>query len=208
MEDKQIVALYWARSEDAIPETAKKYGKYCASIAYNILHSREDSEECVSDTWLRAWHAMPDRRPDRLSAFLGAITRNLSLSRWERASAEKRGGGQVPLALDELRDCVPASDSMDHIADDLALTDALNRFLSALPAEKRTIFLRRYWYLSPIAEIAADYSISESKVKMLLLRTRKSLRQFLEKPESRNRRGGSRSSHRNRAVEHRAALPV
>ena len=181
MEDKQIVDLYWARSEKAISETADKYGRYCYTIAYNILHSNEDSEECVNDTYLHAWNAMPDQRPNRLSAFLGRITRNLSLKRWEKYTAKKRGAGQVPLALDELRECIPATNYTDSVADDIVLTDVLNRFLASLTAEKRNIFMRRYWYLSSVAEIASDLAISESKVKMSLLRSRNELKQLLEK---------------------------
>ena len=181
MEDAQIVDLYWTRSESAIAETAEKYGRYCHAIAYNILHNDEDSEECVNDTYMKAWNAMPDARPRRLGAFLGRITRNLSLNRLEQLRAEKRGAGQISLALEELADCIPATDSAERIIDDLALTNALNRFLTSLSAEKRIIFLRRYWYLSPVAEIAEDLALSESKVKMSLLRSRKELKLFLEK---------------------------
>lgn len=181
MEDSQIVDLYWERSPRAISETAEKYGRYCHRIAYNILRSEEDSEECVNDTYLSAWNAMPEQRPQKLSAFLGRITRNLALKKWEWYSAEKRGGGQVPLALDELQECVPAPDRVERVADDLALTEALNRFLASLPREKRRIFMRHYWYFSPVAEIAESYAVSESKVKMTLLRTRKELKLFLEK---------------------------
>lgn len=180
MEDKQIVDLYWARSENAISETDKKYGRYCYYIAYNILHNNEDSEECVNDTYLNAWRAMPDQRPNKLTAFLGIITRNLSLSRWELCHAKKRGSGQIPLALDELHECIPSSDSTEQIVDDLVLVDVFNRFLASLSKEKRVIFMRRYWYLSPIAEIAEDCSMSESKVKMSLFRLRKALKQALE----------------------------
>ncbi len=181
MEDRQIVDLYWARSEKAISETAGKYGRYCYSIAYNILNNNEDSEECVNDTYMSAWNAMPDQRPNRLSAFLGRITRNLSLKRLEKRSAEKRGAGQVPLALDELQECVPAADSTDQIIDDIALADILNRFLASLSPEKRIIFMRRYWYFSPITEIATVFSISESKVKTSLFRSRNKLKLLLEK---------------------------
>ena len=180
MEDKQIVDLYWLRSESAISETAIKYGRYCYYIAHNILHNNEDSEECVNDTYLNAWNVMPDQRPSKLSTFLGKITRNLSLNRWELYNAEKRGSGQIPLALHELHECIPSTDSADHLVDDLALAEIINRFLAALPKERRMIFMRRYWYLSPIAEIAADYSMSESKVKMSLLRSRNALKQVLE----------------------------
>ncbi len=181
MEDHQIIELYWARSEKAISETADKYGRYCYSIAYHILHSAEDSEECVNDTYLNAWNTLPDQRPGRLAAYLGTITRNLALKRWERYNAEKRGRGQVQLALDELQECLPARDQTDPVLDQLVLTEALNRFLASLSKEKRKLFMRRYWYVSPISEIAADYGLSESKVKMSLLRTRRELKRFLEK---------------------------
>ena len=181
MEDNQIVDLYWARSENAISETADKYSRYCHSIAYNILHSNEDSEECVNDTYLNAWNAMPDQRPSRLAAFLGKITRNLALKRWDWYNAEKRGSGQVMLVLEELQECIPAADHADQIVDNMVLADVFNRFLASLSQEKRIIFMRRYWYLCPVAEIAQDYSISKSKVKMSLHRTRKQLKLFLEK---------------------------
>ena len=181
MKDDQIVDLYWARSEKAISETANKYGHYCYSIAYNILHSNEDSEECVNDTYLNAWNAMPDQRPSKLRAFLGRITRNLSLKRWEKYTAEKRGAGQVHLALDELQECIPATGGTDQIVDDIVLVDLFNRFLASMPTEKRRIFVRRYWYLSSVSEIAADFAVSESKVKMSLLRSRNELKQMFEK---------------------------
>ena len=180
MNDKEIVDLYWARSEKAISETANRYGKYCYYIAYNILHDCEDSEECVNDTYLGAWQAMPTQRPNRLSTFLGKITRNLSLDRWDQRNTQKRGSGQVPISLEELHECIPASECVEHIVDNIVLVDVFNRFLASLSKEKRIIFMRRYWYLSPIAEIAIDYSISESKVKMSLLRSRKELRHLLE----------------------------
>lgn len=181
MDDGQIIDLYWARSETAITETANKYSKYCHTIAYNILHSNEDAEECVNDTYMRAWSAMPTQRSTRLSAFLGKITRNLSLNRYEHYAAEKRGMGQVPLALDELHDCIPCSDSVEQTVDDQTLIEIINSFLEFMPTETRKIFMRRYWYLSPIKEIAVDYAISESKTKMTLLRTRNVLRDILEK---------------------------
>ncbi|NCB51243.1 MAG: RNA polymerase sigma factor [Clostridia bacterium] len=181
MDDGQIIDLYWARSEAAISETANKYSRYCHTIAFNILHSNEDSEECVNDTYMRAWGAIPPQRPNRLSTFLGKITRNLSLNRYEQYATEKRGSGQVPLVLDELQDCIPAAGSVDKAIEDAALVDIFNRFLAALPTETRKVFMRRYWYLSSVKEIAADYSFSESKVKMTLLRARKELKRVLEK---------------------------
>ena len=181
VEDKQIIDLYWRRAETAISETAKKYGRYCHSIAFNILHSREDSEECVNDTFFNAWSTMPPQRPSKFAAFLGTITRHLSLNRWEQYSAEKRGRGQVPLVLEELNDCIPASENVEQVVDDLALTELLNRFLGTLSTDSRKIFMRRYWYMNTIKEIAKGYSMSESKVKMSLFRSRNELKQLLEK---------------------------
>ncbi len=181
MDDKQIVDLYWARSENAISETSKRYGKYCHYIARNILHNDEDSEECVNDTYLRAWEAMPPNRPERLSVFLGKIVRNLSIDRYRSYNAQKRGKGQIPLALEELGECVPASGIEAGIIEAMMFTDIMNRFLADLTEEKRKIFVRRYWYLSPVKDIAREYGISESKVKVILLRVRNDLRQTLEK---------------------------
>lgn len=181
MEDRQIVALYRARSENAISETAKKYGRYCLKIAMNILHSHEDSEECVNDTYLRAWNVIPPQNPKKLSAFLGRITRNLALDCYASRTAQKRGGGQLPLALEELQECIPASESTEHAVTEAQLTEALNRFLSALSPQTRQIFVQRYWYFNSIREIASALSLGESKVKMTLLRTRNELKAFLEK---------------------------
>ncbi len=181
MEDKQIIDLYWERSETAISETANKYGRYCHYIAYNILHREEDSEECVNDTYMNAWKSIPPHRPSVLKTFLGKITRNLALNRYEYFTAEKRNSGQVPLALDELRDCLPSANNTEKVVDDIVLTETLNRFLSELSIEQRKILMRRYWYFSSVKDIAKDYGISESKVKMSLLRSRNALRHFLEK---------------------------
>lgn len=180
MEEKEIIELYWLRSERAIEETARKYGRFCHSIAYNILSNQEDSEECVNDTYLHAWNAIPPRRPNKFSAFLGKITRNLALKRYEKYTAAKRGGGQVPLALEELTECIPAPDSMERRMDDRMLAETLNRFLAGLSPETRRIFLDRYWKLDSINEIAMELGIGESKVKMSLMRTRGKLRSFLE----------------------------
>lgn len=181
MDDNQIIELYLTRSENAISETITKYGRYCHTIAFNILHNSEDSEECVNDTYMKAWEIIPPQRPKRLAVFLGKITRNLSLNRYNLYTAGKRGYGQVSLALDELSECILASDNVEHVADDLMLTDTLNNFLASLPEEARKIFMRRYWYFSPVKEIAYDFGISESKVKMSLLRARARLKELLQK---------------------------
>jgi len=181
MDDRQIIALYNERSEAALSETAKKYGRYCHTIAYNILRNEEDSEECVNDAWLRAWEAIPPQCPERLSAFLGKITRNLALNRYKHKNREKRGGGQTVLVLEELAECIPGTNSAEEAANEALLVEVLNRFLEGLPAEKRKIFMRRYWYVSSVKEIAEDFGLSESKVKMTLLRLRSKLKQTLEK---------------------------
>ena len=180
MDEKQIIDLYWARSESAIAETQRKYGKFCFQIAYNILANRQDSEECVNDTYLQTWNAIPPKRPNRLAAFLGKITRNLALKKYETYSAKKRGGGQTVLALEELAECIPDPNTVERMVDDRVLTERLNGFLADLAPEARKIFLRRYWNLSSVKEIADAYGIGESKVKMSLMRTRGKLRSFLE----------------------------
>lgn len=179
MEDKQIVDLYFARNESAIRETEKKYGKYCYYIAYNILRDQGDSEECVNDTYLNAWNAIPPKQPSRLSTFLGKITRHLALNRYERETAIKRGGYATVLALDELEACIPAVEG--DPTDELALKEAINRFLRSQPKESRIVFLQRYWYFRKIREIARDADMSENAVKVMLHRMRERFRQFLEK---------------------------
>ena len=171
MEDSQIIALYWDRSEKAIAETARKYGKYCLTIARNILNNDEDAEECVSDAYLRLWNAIPPMRPNRLQTYLGRIVRNLSLNKQEEASAEKRGAGQIPLILDELAECIPADPREDTVTDSILIKDVLDRFLDTLTPEARKVFVRRYWYMSSLKEIAQEYGISEGSAAVSLMRT-------------------------------------
>ena len=147
MEDSRIVELYWDRDETAISESSAKYGGYCYQIAFRILALREDAEECVGDTWLRAWEAMPPSRPGRLDTFLGKITRNLSLDRWRAQRAQKRWQGQAEAALEELGDCLSAPGGVEQETEAAALAESLDRFLAVLPQEKRVLFVRRYWYL-------------------------------------------------------------
>lgn len=181
MEDKDIIALFWERSESAINETSKKYGKYCYHIAYSILYDEQDSEECVNDTYMNAWKTIPPHNPYKLSAYLGKITRNLALNKLDYYNAKKRGNGEIPLVIEELKECICATENVEKIVDEIHFTDTLNSFLASLSKEKRIIFLRRYWYMSSIKEISVDYGMRESKVKMLLLRLRKDFRMCLEK---------------------------
>ncbi len=150
-------------------------------IDFHILHNEQDRKECVNDTYLKAWKAIPPQYPNKLPAFLGKITRNLALNRYRYSVRKKRGYGQTSLVLDELQECIPASNSTEDAIEEKVLVDVLNRFLHSLPIEKRMLFLRRYWYMSSIQEIAKDYEISEGKVKMTLLRIRNKLKQVLEK---------------------------
>lgn len=181
MEDSRIIELYFDRSEQALRETESKYGAYCGAIASNILSVREDAEECVNDTWLKAWNAIPPARPRRLRLFLGRITRNLALNRYEREHAEKRGGGQTEIVLEEMEECIADSGRGEWSCERAVLTDVLNRFLVMLPQQQRRVFVRRYWYMDSIKEIADAYGMGESRVKMILLRERKELAKMLMK---------------------------
>lgn len=181
MNDKEIIELYWKRSENAIIETDKKYRRYCHTIAYNILHNDEDAEECVNDTYWGAWKSIPPQTPNCLSAFLGKITRNLSLNRYKLYTTKKRGMGQTALALSELEDCIPAENDVEQISDEKFLIESIEKFLYAQPKFKRDIFVRRYWYMSAIKEIADENQMSESKIVSMLLRMRNQLKLHLEK---------------------------
>lgn len=179
--DEKIIDLYFSRSEEAITETSLRYGGYCRQIAESILGNTEDAEECVNDTWLRVWDSIPPARPAHFKAYLAKITRNLAIHRYEKARADKRGGGEIPLVLSELAECLPDPSTVDDRIAEGILTDLLNRFLGDLPREQRIVFLRRYWYNASIAEIAYDLSMSETKVKSILHRLRGRLKHLLEK---------------------------
>ena len=181
MKDEQIIALFFARSEEAISALWEKYGSYCHTIAHNILQTDEDAEECVSDAFLAAWNAIPPQKPKNLAAFLGKITRNKALSRYRQNTAERRGFGQTALALSELEECVSGDSRVEEIIDRMAVTDTIRRFLKSLPTMKRQIFLQRYWYFCSTREIAGFHGISESKTSTILHRMRKQLKTQLEK---------------------------
>lgn len=181
MEDTEIIALYWERDERAISETADKYGRYCHSVAYRILQNNEDSEECVNDTYAGAWNSIPPHRPELFSAFLAKLTRRISLNRLRSKIAEKRGAGQYAVTLEELAECIPSSLTAEDTLQTHELTRILNEFLDDLSTAERRVFLCRYWYLDPVKDIAKRFSFGESKVKMMLKRTRGKLLDFLEK---------------------------
>ncbi len=164
MDDGQIVQFYWDRDERAIPATADKYGNYCTSIAKNILGNPEDAEECVNDTYMRAWNSMPPHRPNVLSAFLGKITRNVSLNRYKQNTADKRGGGEVLAVLEEIAELVSDTDSVEQEVDRRELVKAIDAFLDRLPTEKRSLFLCRYWYFDSVSDLASRFGMTENHV--------------------------------------------
>lgn len=181
MEDSCIIALYFQRSEDAIAETAAKYGSYCYSIAYNILASKGDAEETVNDTYMGAWKAIPPHDPISLGAFLGKITRRIAINRWQAGRTAKRGGGEITLALEELDGCIPSGQSPEQELEGAELSRLLNRFVRGLPEPEHRVFVLRYWYLDSVADVAKQCGFSQSKVKSMLFRTRNKLRFLLEK---------------------------
>lgn len=181
MEDSSIIALFWGRDQAAIPAARDKYGGYCHSVVVSILEDLRDAEECLSDTWLAAWNSIPPQRPAILSAFLARITRNLAFNRWQAYRAQKRGGGQIALALEELEDCVSGTDDPAEAVVERELKQALQDFLAALPQKRRVIFLRRYWLVQPVKRIAWELGMLPGAVSMSLTRTRRELRDHLIK---------------------------
>ena len=181
MDDLQIIQLFWERSQDALEEVQRKYGQYCFSIANNVLSDASDSEECVNDCLLRAWNSIPPARPDSLRAFLGKIVRNLALDRVNYRNAEKRGGGQVPMVLDELSECMGGGEEPEKALEASETAQAINRFLEGLEPMRRKVFVRRYWYLDPVADIAEMYGLKTASVKTMLFRLRGELAAHLKK---------------------------
>jgi len=179
MEDKRIVDLFWERNDNALKETDAKYGKYCKSIAMNILGNNEDAEECVNDTYWKAWNAIPPHRPKILSTYLGKITRNLSFDKFRHNHAKKRGCGEMALILEELGECVSGSGNVAQAMEKKELIQEINRFLDSIPRVKCSIFLCRYWYALPVSQIAARFSMSESNVSVTLSRIRSKLKKHL-----------------------------
>lgn len=180
MKDTEILDLYFSRDEQAIAETQTKYGSYCFSIAFHILHDQDDSDECVNDTWMRAWNSIPPSRPEYLNIFLGTITRNLSFDRYKMKKAQKRGSGELELELDELAECIPSGSNTEQAVEAEELRRMINAFLRTLPEKDCNVFLRRYWYSEEYADIAKRYGMKLNSVKTSLFRTRGKLKNYLE----------------------------
>lgn len=179
LDDAEIITLFFSRDERAIAETSRKFGGLCKSIAHGVLGSREDAEECLSDALFQLWNTIPPEKPRSLCAYLSILVRNLACNRREALSAQKRGGGQIHAAYEEIAECIAAPDTPEDHLDYIELTDALNAFLDTLQPETRTIFVLRYWGALSVKEIAAKCAVSQSKVKMSLLRTRNALKDCL-----------------------------
>ena len=183
MDDAQILALYFARKEEALAQTQAAYGAYCRRIAMGILHSEPDADECVNDTYLRAWNSMPPQKPDRLRLYLAKITRSLSIDRWRGRTAEKRRAGEYAASLDELAECVEELSSVEDEAERHRLAETVNDWLGTLGTEQRTVFVCRYWYCDPLSAIAESRGCTEAKIKSMLYRLRQSLRETLIREE-------------------------
>lgn len=179
MEDEKIIGLYWDRNEDAIVETSSKYGKLCFLIANNILANHEDSEECVNDTYLGLWNAIPKQRPSRFSVFVSRITRNLALKKFEYLSAAKRNPEAV-CSFEELGECVSGKEYVENELENRRIEQAIDAFLWQQGEEKRNIFIRRYWYFESIENICKRTGYSQSKIKSMLFNMRLKLRDYLE----------------------------
>lgn len=180
MTDEKIIELFFHRDEQAIRESAIAYGAYCRSIAAGILSDPSDAEEAVADTWLAAWDSIPPNRPKYLRLFLGSITRNRALSQWRKNTAESRGGGETAIALEELGECVGAAGSPEDAVNTRQLGQTITEFLKKEPAMRRNVFLRRYYYMEKLPDIANRYGLKEANVRMMLSRTRQKLRNYLK----------------------------
>jgi len=179
MEDEAILDLYFARNEQAVVETDRKYGSYCFTLANSILNNEQDAEETVSDTYLKAWKAIPPKRPSVLKLFLAKITRNLAFSRWRSYAAYKRGGGEMELVLEELSACIASPGSVEDRLNGKELARAIRSFLNTLPAREQDIFLRRYFFVEESSAIAARYGMKPATVLRTLSRTREKLKKYL-----------------------------
>lgn len=179
MEDTRIIELFFRREERAIAETSAKYGTYCMTVATNILRNAEDAEECVADTWINAWNAIPPERPRALKHYLAKITRNLSINRYKALRAKKRGDGEAELVLDELEEVVAGSSGVEDMVTAKELSGLIDAFVRALPERDGNLFIRRYFFTEPVEVIANRYRLSANNVSVILNRTRKRLKKYL-----------------------------
>ena len=180
MEDSAIIALYFDRNEDAIRETDKKYGAFCRKVAFNILSVNEDTEECVSDTYMKVWNLIPPERPIKFMAWLGKIVRNTALGMYTKLHAKKRFNG-MELMLDELSDCIPSDVSLEKELEDKEITEAINTWLKSISTEERYLFIRRYWYGDAVNELAKQQKVSPHTITQRLYRIREKLKVYFEK---------------------------
>lgn len=179
MKDEKIVALYWERNEDAIRETSQKYGAYLSKITYNVLSDFEDSEECVNDTYLKAWNSMPMHKPNILSCYLGKIARQLSIDVFRKKHTVKRYASEYAISLCELGDSFSDGSTPEQELDAIALDDAINTFLHTLSEDARNTFIGRYYFFDSLKNVAAYCGMSEGTVKGMLYRTRQALKAYL-----------------------------
>lgn len=179
MDDERIIELYFARDEQAVAETDKKYGAYCFTLASSILGNREDAEETVSDTYLNTWQAIPPKKPKVLKMFLAKITRNLAFTRWRNLTAEKRGGGALELVLEELSGCIASPERVEDRLSAKELAKTIRCFLNTLPQREQDIFLRRYFFVEESETIARRYGMKRATVLRTLSRTREKLKNYL-----------------------------
>lgn len=180
-EDSELLELFVKRSENVLSMTAEKYGKYCHSIAYGILGDHDDSEECVNDTLMNAWNSIPPHMPQKLSCFLGKITRNLALNIYDKKHAARRGSGQTAAALDELAECADMNSTIETEEEKTQIREVINNFLREQSDVRRNIFIQRYWYMLSIKEVAFQQEMKSSQVKSVLYQMRVELKKRLEK---------------------------
>lgn len=181
MRDEDIIHLYQKRSEQAVVETERKYGAYCKTIAGRILQDGEDCKECLNDTWLKVWETIPPVVPKKFSAYVGKITRNLALNMYKYKYAGKRISERMMVSMEELKDCVSERESVEGKVEEKMVLEKLNAYLEQLPELQRKIFVRRYFYMDSMKEIADLYEMKESYVKTLLFRTRRKLKEYFQK---------------------------
>ncbi len=179
MTDERIIEMFWSRDEAAVNESALKYGSYCRTVVKNVLGSLEDCEECLNDTWLRAWNSIPPQRPKNLKMFLAKITRNIAFDRYRKQSAEKRGGGETSLILEELSECVSGGNNVENTVISKEIGSAVNKFLGTLSERDRNVFIRRYFFSEDTETIAKKYALTANNIMVILTRTRKKLKEYL-----------------------------